>query len=125
VIYAILRMRVRRGTLLAEWSDVIRMTIRRDAHLTRIALHGDLRSADVPLLAHETRGRRREVEIDLAGVTFADADASRFLADLERAGVALRHPSPFLRTMLREIQRDATAALFSQTGENHAPPTAC
>ena len=75
------------------------MTTIQELGRVRIVLDGRLGSDDLPLVADEMHGHRRAghpIEIDLSGVTFADAVGSRFLLDLSRSGAALRRPSPYL-----------------------------
>jgi anti-anti-sigma regulatory factor len=56
---------------------------------------GELRRAVDELLA-----RAGEVVLDLAGVTYADADGTRLLRELRRAPAQMRNLSPFVAQLL-------------------------
>jgi ABC-type transporter Mla MlaB component len=79
------------------------MTTTHEDDRVRITLQGVLRSSDLSLLRQELAEHASsdgEVQIDLAGVSFADAPAARFLVDLASEGVVLMRPPSYLRMLL-------------------------
>jgi anti-anti-sigma regulatory factor len=77
-----------------------------DGQKTIIRLSGRLQSEQLEELTAQLQGDRRQIALDLEGVTLVDVEAVRFLNQFEASGIAMIHGSPYIREwMAREKGR--------------------
>ena len=73
---------------------------------TRICVSGQLRSEHLDQLKSEVERGGPRITLDLEELDLVDIEGVRFLNACERAGVSIRHPSPYIREwMLQERGR--------------------
>ncbi len=98
---------------------MLKITLHDHPNQLRFRLEGKLAGAWVSELRQcwqtatsTTQGR--SVSLDLSEVDFVDADGQALLADMVRQGVHLKAVTPFIRSLVAEIERAARYATVEE-----------
>ena len=86
------------------------LKIEKDTNGKTIFLHliGRIRQEHLEELKAQISAIDARIVIDLEAVTLVDADAVRFLGDIEAQGIEVVHCAPYIREWIRRENEEAT-----------------
>ena len=101
---------------------MLRITPTQNGDSRLLKLEGSIRGPWVGELAKawqviSTGFKANSVKVELSGVSFADWEGRKLLLDMQREGARLVAPSVFLRHMLAEQVKSATAGKIAAEGD--------
>jgi anti-anti-sigma regulatory factor len=79
-----------------------------DGGTTFLRLIGRIRQEHLEELSVQISAIDARIVIDLEAVTLVDADAVRFLGDIEAQGIEVVHCAPYIREWIRRENEEAT-----------------
>jgi hypothetical protein len=88
---------------------MVRITLRKEASRTVVAIDGRLASADLDELQHVRQTVTGSVVLDLGGLIGCAEDGVRLLRDWLRSGARLIKAAPFLKMLLEPGNKQSSA----------------